>query len=56
MSAKSEPAPLSADSTVLQVILAVSLGHLLNDLMQSLIPAAYPLVKHNLVSAFRRSA
>ena len=52
MSAKSEPTPLSADSTVLQIILAVSLGHLLNDLMQSLIPAAYPLVKHNLGLSF----
>lgn len=52
MSAKSPLAPLSADTTVLQIILAVSLGHLLNDLMQSLIPAAYPLVKQNLGLSF----
>ncbi len=40
------------DSTVVPVILAVSLGHLLNDLMQSLIPAAYPLLKDNLALSF----
>lgn len=38
--------------TVLRVILAVSLGHLLNDLMQSLIPAAYPLIRQNLSLSF----
>ena len=42
MSATPQPAQASADSTVVQVILAVALGHFLNDLMQSLIPAAYP--------------
>ena len=36
------------EATVVPVILAVALGHLLNDLMQSLIPAAYPLLKQNL--------
>ena len=40
--------PISPESTVLPIILAVTLGHLLNDLMQSLIPAAYPLLKQNL--------
>lgn len=40
------------DATVLPIILAVSLGHLLNDLMQSLIPAAYPLLKDNLALSF----
>lgn len=46
--------PLSpaSDSTVLHIILAVSLGHLLNDLMQSLIPAAYPLLRQNLTLNF----
>ncbi len=48
-----DPAPLrSAESTVLPVILAVSLGHGLNDLMQSLIPAVYPLLKLNLGLSF----
>lgn len=40
------------ESTVLPVILAVALGHFLNDLMQSLIPAAYPLLKDNLALSF----
>ena len=40
--------PVSAETTVLPIIMAVALGHLLNDLMQSLIPASYPLLKANL--------
>lgn len=32
-------------TTVLKVIAAVSVGHLLNDLIQSLLPAVYPLLK-----------
>ena len=52
MSATPQPAQSSGDSTVVQVILAVSLGHFLNDLMQSLIPAAYPLLKSNLALNF----
>ncbi len=46
------PNAQSVESTVLPVILAVSLGHLLNDVMQSLIPAAYPLLKDNLALNF----
>lgn len=38
----------AAETTVLPIILAVSMGHLLNDLMQSLIPAVYPLLKDGL--------
>ncbi|WP_374393036.1 MFS transporter [Tabrizicola sp.] len=52
MSATPEPAQSPVDSTVVQVILAVALGHFLNDLMQSLIPAAYPLLKSNLALNF----
>ncbi|HOZ34022.1 MAG TPA: MFS transporter [Tabrizicola sp.] len=52
MTADPHPAQGSADSTVVQVILAVALGHFLNDLMQSLIPAAYPLLKDNLALSF----
>ncbi len=44
-----QPAP---ETTVLPIILAVSAGHFLNDLMQSLIPAAYPLLKDNLALSF----
>jgi FSR family fosmidomycin resistance protein-like MFS transporter len=32
-------------TTVLPVLVAVSVGHLLNDLIQSLLPAVYPLLK-----------
>ncbi|GAB1361201.1 MFS transporter [Rhodobacter sp.] len=42
----------SPDTTVVPVIFGVALGHFLNDLMQSLIPAAYPLLKDNLVLSF----
>ncbi|MEO5613989.1 MAG: MFS transporter, partial [Cypionkella sp.] len=51
MSAAPHPTQ-TADATVLPIILAVTLGHLLNDLMQSLIPAAYPLLKDNLALSF----
>ena len=51
MSAAPHPTQ-TADATVVPIILAVALGHLLNDLMQSLIPAAYPLLKENLALSF----
>ena len=35
----------SRASTVFSVLVAVSVGHLLNDLIQSLLPAIYPLLK-----------
>jgi len=37
--------PSSADGTVLVVIVAVSLCHFINDVMQSLLAAIYPLLK-----------
>lgn len=46
------PADSTVESTVVPVIFAVALGHFLNDLMQSLIPAAYPLLKENLALSF----
>jgi len=52
MSTSPQPTQTAADSTVVQIILAVALGHFLNDLMQSLIPAAYPLLKDNLALSF----
>ena len=45
-------APSAVESTVVPVILGVAMGHFLNDLMQSLIPAAYPLLKENLALSF----
>ncbi len=36
---------LSAEGTLLRVLAAVSLCHLINDMMQALLPAIYPLLK-----------
>lgn len=52
MSATPQPVQSAPDTTVVNIILAVALGHFLNDLMQSLIPAAYPLLKANLTLSF----
>jgi FSR family fosmidomycin resistance protein-like MFS transporter len=45
--APSPPAPVSATATAFTVILAVSLCHGINDIMQSLLAAIYPLLKDN---------
>ena len=39
--------PHVTEQTVLKVLLAISLSHLLNDTIQSLLPAIYPLLKEN---------
>src|SRR5664279_453770 len=39
--------PPKAEQTVLKVLLAMSFSHLLNDTIQSLLPAIYPLLKEN---------
>ena len=41
-------ATAAADRTVFSVILAISFCHLMNDMMQSLLPAIYPDIKANL--------
>ncbi len=47
------PTPASAASTtVLPIILAVSSAHLLNDTIQSLLPALYPILKDELAINF----
>lgn len=46
------PPPSAAEATVLPIILAVAFCHLLNDLMQSLIPAIYPVLKDELALTF----
>jgi len=38
-------APSIAETTVMSVLLALSLSHLLNDTIQSLLPAIYPVLK-----------
>ncbi|MGH6760246.1 MAG: MFS transporter [Phyllobacterium sp.] len=39
--------PQAAEQTALTIILAVSFCHLLNDMMQSLLSASYPILKEN---------
>jgi FSR family fosmidomycin resistance protein-like MFS transporter len=41
----STAAPLSRSSAAMPVLIALSATHLLNDMMQSLIPAIYPIIK-----------
>ena len=41
------PLAVPAQRTVMAVLLAISFSHMLNDLMQSLLPAIYPLLKVN---------
>jgi FSR family fosmidomycin resistance protein-like MFS transporter len=41
------PLVVPAQRTVMAVLLAISFSHMLNDLMQSLLPAIYPLLKVN---------
>src|ERR1044072_4087613 len=36
-----------ADETAMRVLVALSVAHLLNDTLQALIPAFYPLLKDN---------
>lgn len=50
------PTPVSTalQKTVFPILLAISFSHLLNDTMQSLIPATYPLLKRSLRLDFRQ--
>ena len=40
------PRPVSTQETVFPILISLGFCHLLNDLMQSLIPALYPMLKH----------
>jgi FSR family fosmidomycin resistance protein-like MFS transporter len=42
----------TAAGTVLPILFAISLSHLLNDTLQSLIPALYPMVKQSFLLSF----
>jgi FSR family fosmidomycin resistance protein-like MFS transporter len=44
--------PNTAEKAVMSVLLAISFSHLLNDMIQSLIPAIYPLVKESFHLSF----
>lgn len=39
-------------STVYPILFAISISHMLNDLLQSVIPAIYPLLKNNYILSF----
>ena len=39
------PSPMVVETAVLPILVAISFSHLLNDLIQSLLPAIYPLLK-----------
>ena len=51
--AKAHTQPASGNGPVLPVLVALSFAHLLNDTMQSLIPAIYPMLKDALQLDFR---
>jgi len=50
--AKTKQALTGANGTVFSVIVAISFCHLLNDMMQSLLPAIYPALKTDLHLSF----
>lgn len=44
--------PVATQTTALRILFAISAGHLLNDTIQSLLPALYPLLKDSLNLTF----
>lgn len=48
----SQTATLRTSQTVYPILFAISLSHLLNDLIQSVIPSIYPLLKSNYALSF----
>ncbi len=45
VSGEARAAPRGADVTTFSIIMALSFSHFLNDMMQSLVPAIYPMLK-----------
>ncbi|HTN20171.1 MAG TPA: MFS transporter [Pelobium sp.] len=45
MSSLQSPAQKKATNTVYSILFTISIAHLLNDMMQSVIPAVYPMIK-----------
>ena len=43
------------NKAALSILLMVSLGHLLNDMFQAVIPAIYPMIKESLGLSFMQS-
>lgn len=50
--AASDTGRLQGSQTVYPILFAISFSHLLNDVIQSVIPAVYPLLKENYVLTF----
>jgi FSR family fosmidomycin resistance protein-like MFS transporter len=44
---KTPPNPVLAQKTVYSILFSIAFAHLLNDLMQSVIPSSYPILKDN---------
>jgi len=42
-----DPKGASSQGTVLPILVAISISHLINDSLQSLIPASYPIIKES---------
>jgi MFS transporter, FSR family, fosmidomycin resistance protein len=51
---KIEPQRLATEGTVFPILAAISFSHLLNDMIQSLLPAIYPILKSNYQLDFAR--
>jgi MFS transporter, FSR family, fosmidomycin resistance protein len=51
---KVEPQRQAAEGTVFTILAALSFSHLLNDMIQSLLPAIYPILKSNFHLDFAR--
>jgi FSR family fosmidomycin resistance protein-like MFS transporter len=49
---RTTPSASSANATTFAVILSLSFCHLLNDMMQALVPALYPILKENYALSF----
>ena len=49
---KTSTQPLSSSKTVYPILFAISFSHFLNDLMQSILPAVYPMLKEGFALSF----
>ena len=52
LSAEPTSPPVPGDETVVRVLVALSVSHLLNDTIQSVIPALYPVLKESFLLSF----
>src|SRR6266849_2302120 len=51
---RAEPRIAAGDKTAVKILLAISFCHLLNDTVQSLLPASYPLLRNTFHLDFRQ--